>query len=184
MNSIEAGGLALPPVLEDDPARLLVPRCDYARRPVPEAFENLDEVLAPLLREHGNSNVYDVTGYYSKRKDNLTAESQAALLRYNRAAFSAAVKAGRGALIIYFQGELMKDTPVAEPNPSLGFEFTPNCMSCCVWESFGDSQTGSDTPAHRAAVEQAGEWYDHFAIKKYTAVVDGDKVNFQEYSKL
>jgi hypothetical protein len=153
----------------DDPAERLVPVENYAVRPVPEAFENLDEVLLPelLQLDAPDEAVFDVTAFYSRRRPGLSIEEEQTLDSTNRAAFEAAI--GVGGLVLYYQGQpLERETP---PNSALGLTFTPNCMSFCVWQSRRQAVTGARLQQHRAAVAGTHTWYEAFGIKKYALTI-------------
>lgn len=166
----------------EDPAELLVPVENYALKPVPKAFENLDEVVLPLLEQVKSVDTFDVTGFYSRRKG-ISGEQHQSLLDHNQRAYDAAKQAD--GLILYFQGHLLVDPDDFPLDPGLDLKFNPDCMSFCIWESLELARTGSSVPAHKAAVRGTGEWYAGFAIKKYHLKIghkDGKKVLlFEEY---
>jgi hypothetical protein len=156
----------------DELVQQLVPAGSYATRPLPQAFLNL-EVVAPLLAEGAPD--YDVTAFYSKRHANLAPEDVEALTSFNQRAFDAARAAG--GLALYYQGEVLE---APRRNPALGFEFTPSCLSFCIWESREQAQAGSAISAHRAAANRAGIWYEGFGIKKYTVQRRATELVFQQ----
>lgn len=168
---------AIDPLTVDDPGKLLIPVKDYACKPLPEAFENLDEVLVPLLKNGGAVN-YDVTVFYSKR-EGLSKEKTEAMLMHNQRAFEAARR--MGGLIIYFQGPLLNGVKDTDRSPKLDLDFAPDCMSFCIWQSNAHAKAGSHVPEHRAAAAGAREWYTYFAIAKLeasvqtVATVEGEK---------
>jgi hypothetical protein len=171
--------MSLQPVLENDPAHMLVPVKDYAHKQLPVAFENLEAVLLPLFIKHGNTNSFDVTAFYSKRRNDIPPESMVALMHHNQVAFAAAVKVG--GFIIYYQGERLDKDTKSKVDPSLNLSFDPDCLSFCIWESRAHGQTGASVPEHRSAANQASQWYEHFVIKKYSAALKNKKISFAEY---
>jgi hypothetical protein len=148
----------------DDPSKLLAPLENYALQPVPVAFENFAEVIIPLLAGYEKGHVFDVTGFYSRRKGIVLAEHQA-LLQHNQRAFDAAKKID--GLLIYFQGSLLVDPKSEDLSPDLELDFIPDCMSFCIWESLAAAKAGAMLAAHRAAAAGTERWYAHFVIKKY-----------------
>jgi len=173
----------------EDPADLLVPTWDYARRPLSDAFENLDEVLVPLLREAGPDADLDTTVYYSDRKD-LSEADEADLLGHNDRAYAAA--RSLGGLIIYFQGPLLVASARGARYPELDIDVdTPNCMSFCIWDRREQARAGSEVAEHRAAVRGAPRWFSKFDIVKFQArleTVGGDEpvetVRFEPSSRV
>jgi hypothetical protein len=148
----------------DDPARLLLSVEEYALRPLPQAFENLNEVLVPLLRRSDPMSPFDVTVFYSRRRG-LSGQQHASLQSHNQHAFDAAKHVA--GLILYYQGHLLAEPASELLSPNLHLDFTPDCMSFCIWESLAAARVGAQLPEHRAAAARAGQWYSGFAIRKY-----------------
>jgi hypothetical protein len=155
----------------DELVQQLVPVESYASQPLPQAFENI-AIVAPLLQA---DETYDVTAFYSQRWPGLAEAEVAALSAFNQRAFDAARAAG--GLILYYQGDVLPD---AQPNPALGLDFTPSCLSFCIWESRQQARAGSDIPAHRAAAKRAPLWYRAFDPKKYSLQRRANELVFQE----
>jgi hypothetical protein len=136
---------------------------------MPEAFENLNDVLAPLLASKPAGHVFDVTVFYSERKDLTTSENDE-LLAHNQRAFDGAKQ--MGGLLIYYQGPLLNPAKAELPlDPRLDFDFLPDCMSFCIWESLAKAKQGASNSDHRAAAEGAARWYRGFAIEKLKAIL-------------
>src|SRR4051812_16701796 len=108
--------LALPPLLDNDPADALTPRKDYAIWPLPEGYLNIKDVMFTLLSKRGLKQA-DITGFVSELYTDLPPNKIAALDRANRAAFSGALllKDGKmqseipedGDLLVYSQGDVI-----------------------------------------------------------------------------
>jgi hypothetical protein len=153
----------------DDPGEQLKPLKDYARRVMPEAFKNLDEVLVPLFATKPAGHMFDVTVFYSQRNELVSAENDA-LLSHNQHAFDGARR--MGGLLIYFQGPLLEfGKKHRQLDERLKFEFEPDCMSFCIWESLKHAKTGASASDHKAAAEGAARWYRGFAIEKLDATL-------------
>jgi hypothetical protein len=164
-----------------DPAELLAPVENYALQTLPEAFENFDEVVLPLLHGVKQIDTYDVTVFYSRRKG-ISTEQHESLAAHNQSAFDAAKKAE--GLILYYQGHLLIDPVKADMSPRLQLDFVPDCLSFCIWESLDLAKAGSSVTEHRAAVSRVNEWYEGFAIKKYHLKVQQEQKNGKTYEKI
>ena len=149
-----------------DPADLLITTDEYCLRQLPNAFENFDEVILPLLSNDVEE--YDVTVFYSRRKG-ITVPQHEALRTYNQHAFDAAKHVP--GLVIYFQGHLLIQPKSDHLDPKLDLSFTPDCMSFCIWQSLDHAKAGAALPQHRDAASRVNQWYDGFAIKKFKVSV-------------
>jgi hypothetical protein len=147
-----------------DPADALVATENYALNPLPEAIENW-HAMVPLLREN---HWYDVTGFYSKRKADLSAENSELLYKYNQRAFDAAKT--KGGLILYYQGVLLGNAH-EKVSSNLKLPFVPNCLSFCIWESLHEAKEGAKIPEHKKATHMTSLWFDGFAIQKYEVML-------------
>ncbi len=156
-------------LLQYDPAEYFVPVKDYALQPLPTAFQQMEATLCQLFKKHPDVQKFDATAFYSKRRTGLNAEDEAALAAYNQAAFTAAE--GLGGLVVYYQGHLLEPRASARLNPALELDFTPNCLSFCIWESRLQAVAGANVTAHRKAASKVGQWYENFAIKKFTILI-------------
>lgn len=146
------------------PAEHLVPTDEYATRRLPEAFENFADIIGPLLRHGVPGQVFDVTVFYSKRRQYEDSEHEE-LLVHNQMAFNAAVR--HGGLIIYYQGELLPAVEDGQGDVYKDLGFTPDCMSFCIWESLAHAKAGSKVSEHKKASGHAWRWYEQFGIQKY-----------------
>ncbi len=164
----QRGTIYLPPgeVLADDPAASFVPTSDYALRALPYAFENIESTLEELFSRHPGVKAFDVTAFYSQRQPDLAPKTARSLVAYNRSAFSAAIK--KGGLVAYYQGELIDNLADEPPDPALDLDFTPDCLSFCIWESRKQALSGAAVAAHREAASKVSLWYTNFAIRKLT----------------
>jgi len=151
-----------------DPAERFVPVPGYAGKPLPEAFEDFEGSLAPLLAEYPDVEAFDATAFYSRRRELLTDQEQEELSRFDTGSYDGAIAAG--GLVVYFRGS--RKEGLALPDQSLGLNFAPDCMSFCVWESRQQALAGSASPEHAQASRRVGKWYANFAVKKYTITPD------------
>jgi hypothetical protein len=164
-------------VSPDTLADQLVPVAGYAQQPLPEAFENL-EVLLPLLCT-ADSEDFDVTAFYSKRKSGLSENAAQELAEYNQRAFDLAKDIG-GLVFYYQKGGLLTMSEDVVPNPVLGLDFTPDCLSFCIWKTLRQAKAGATLAGHQAASRRVNEWYERFAIKKYMVTVREQELAFEE----
>lgn len=155
----------------DDPDDVFEPVPAYALQPVPQAFGNIKAALLPMLIPFEGVKSFDVTGFYSRRKSNLTTQNESEMTALDIQAELAA--AALGGLVTYYRGKLIDTSPTDPPNPELGLNFTPNCLSFCVWASLEQAKAGSQVSPHRSAVSKTQEWYDGFGIRKYKIELGG-----------
>ena len=150
----------------EEAAARFVPTEDYAIRPFPEGFVNFTGSVIPLLEAHSDTKVFDVTAFVSERKPDLPDAAEANLLAHNQPSYESAISVG--GLIVYWQGQTLNKNAETSPSPALGYDFTPDCLSFCVWKSRRQAQTAAATSAHQAASAMALEnWYQNFAVEKY-----------------
>lgn len=165
---------------DKDPAEDLVPRPYYYAVSLPEAFFNLDEVLAPLFSRKPAGHVFDVTVFYSRRKDGISGIFEEALSWRNQQAFDAASKTGH--LLIYYQGPVIA---LRKTRSSLRLDFHPDCMSFCVWDSLAHAREALKTREHAAAVQWVDHWYASYGIRKFSATLEenGSGIHFDPYER-
>ncbi|HET8575257.1 MAG TPA: hypothetical protein VFM02_03765 [Candidatus Paceibacterota bacterium] len=154
-----------------DPAQALRPYPEYARRYLPDAFPNIQQVLLLLFQQESLGHDFDVTAFYSQRRKNLTLKQEKELASFNQEAFDGAKE--NGSLLLYYQGEVLRDeerlTYRDKRLASLGF--LPDCLSFCVWTSLAAAQFGAKSRAHMKAQTRAPKWYAHAGILKMSARV-------------
>jgi hypothetical protein len=146
-----------------DPADALSSVDKYALNPLPEAISNWHAIIPLLKKDHW----YDITAFYSRRKD-LNKENSKLLFEFNQKAYDAAN--AKGGLVLYFQGVLIGKEHIVT-NPNLELSFVPNCLSFCIWETLEGAKEGAKIPAHKQAVQMTSLWFEGFAIKKYEVMV-------------
>lgn len=189
MTKIQSHSIPTPNLLQvNDPAGSFVPAKNYALQPLPQAFQDMEATLYPLLRQHPAISVFDLTAFYSRRRSDITSDDEISLAEQNQAAYEGAIS--RGGLVVYYQGQLLDPHTQARPSPALELSFVPDCLSFCIWESRPQALAGANVAAHRQAAGKVSQWYTNFAIKKFTITTNSFSKNvrpgfteiiFQEY---
>lgn len=168
---------------DSDPATLFMPVTNYALRPLPNAFKNFEETIRPLLEPFVDVKEFDITAFYSRRREGLSPEAEAELGIENDNSYSAALSAG--GLVVYYQGALLEVDDNAKVDPELDLDFTPNCLSFCVWASRKQAIRGAQAKSHQNAIIKVDEWYEKFLPKKYAIKVHkADKPDLQNTSDI
>jgi hypothetical protein len=144
-------------------ARRLVVVNNYAGLHLPEAIKN-PAVLLPVIR----GGIKDVTAYYSRSRI-LSPEELEDRAEFDRIAELAAKK--KGGLKLYIPGQQIPDTDEMYVDDKLGFDFIPDAMSICIWDSLQQAKAGSNTSAHANASrsDRIAAWYWGTGIQKYDA---------------
>jgi hypothetical protein len=154
--------------LVGDPADLFVPDQDYALKPWPIGFLNSQAALNKLLARHIDNETLDVTAFYSRRRDCLKPHLESVLADVDKEAWAAAKTLG--GLVVYYRGQVI-NTDDKLPDSSLNLDFTPDCMSFCIWKSREQAVASLGLKAHRQATALASQCYAGFSIVKYSLLV-------------